>query len=77
MPAGVTWGVYLRFVTASMLTMFAGAQCVHLVYRPMDDLPHYVELERQRRTAAQGGGTVGAEREVGTGGAGTEEGQQR
>ena len=51
MPAGVTWGVYLSFVTAAMLTMFAGAQCVHLAYRPMDDLQEYVEMERQRRLA--------------------------
>ena len=53
MPAGVTWGAYLRFVSAAMLTMFVGAQCVHLVYRPMDDMPHYVERERQRRLAAR------------------------
>ena len=63
MPAGVTWGVYLRFVTASMLTMFAGAQCVHLVYRPMDDLAQYVELERQHRQAAQAGTASEQERQ--------------
>ena len=66
MPAGVTWGVYLRFVTAAMLTMFAGSQCVHLVYRPMDDLQEYVELERQRRlgdAATRDGSAESGERE--------------
>ena len=36
MPAGVSWNQYLRFVTASLLTMFAGAQTVHIFYRPLD-----------------------------------------
>jgi len=43
MPAGVSWGVYLRTGFAAMLSMMAGAQCVHMVYRPMDDLPELID----------------------------------
>lgn len=34
MPAGISWPRYLRMLTASMLSMFAGAQVVHQYYRP-------------------------------------------
>lgn len=34
MPAGVPWTTYMKMVTASLLTMFAGAQVVHRYYRP-------------------------------------------
>jgi len=49
MPAGVTWGRYLRFSAAAMLSMFAGAQVVHIYYRPMDDFDNYVKeaLEKE------------------------------
>ena len=36
MPAGVSWGTYLRFATVAMLTMMAGSQTVHMIYRPLD-----------------------------------------
>jgi len=49
MPAGVAWGPYLRFSAAAFLTMLAGAQAVHLMYRPRVDLPQFVESERERR----------------------------
>lgn len=34
MPAGMTWPRYLRFLGASLLSMFAGAQVVHQYYLP-------------------------------------------
>jgi len=43
MPAGVSWSAYLKFTFATMLAMFAGAQTVHLIYRPMDDFDRYVQ----------------------------------
>ena len=43
MPAGVTWGQYLRLGTAALLSMMAGAQTVHHLYRPLDDLDDLVE----------------------------------
>lgn len=43
MPAGVTWSVYLKGVTAALLSMFAGAQAVHVIYRPLDDFQEQVE----------------------------------
>ena len=43
MPAGVSMGRYLTFTTAAILSMFAGSQAVHLVYRPLDDLPELVD----------------------------------
>ncbi|XP_078672134.1 ubiquinol-cytochrome-c reductase complex assembly factor 6-like [Branchiostoma floridae x Branchiostoma belcheri] len=39
MPAGVPWGPYLRFLTASMLSMFAGAQVMHKLYNPDLSIP--------------------------------------
>jgi len=35
MPAGVPWVVYVPFATAAMVSMFAGAQLVHLHYQPL------------------------------------------
>jgi len=43
MPAGVSWGEYLRFGAAAMASMVAGSQLVHRVYRPLDDLPEQLE----------------------------------
>lgn len=48
MPAGVTWPTYLKFFTAAMLSMLAGAQTVHLFYRPLDDIEKYIEEEKER-----------------------------
>jgi len=42
MPAGVSWPTYLRFTLAAGLSMVAGAQTVHLVYRPLDDLENWI-----------------------------------
>lgn len=36
MPAGLSWPKYIKFVVAASLSMFAGAQTVHLFYRPLD-----------------------------------------
>lgn len=47
MPAGVSWGKYLTFSTAALFTMFAGAQTVHVFYRPLDDLEKYVQKEKE------------------------------
>ena len=38
MPAGVSWPTYLKFATAAGLSMVAGAQTVHALYKPLDDL---------------------------------------
>ncbi|XP_077869388.1 ubiquinol-cytochrome-c reductase complex assembly factor 6-like [Saccoglossus kowalevskii] len=34
MPAGVPWPPYLRFLAAGLLSMLAGAQMVHYIYKP-------------------------------------------
>jgi len=39
MPAGVSWPRYLRMLGASVLSMFAGAQCVHIYYQPDLSIP--------------------------------------
>lgn len=49
MPAGVSWPSYLKFMTAALLTMFAGAQTVHFYYRPLEDLEQYIEEEKKQR----------------------------
>ena len=48
MPAGVGWPQYLKFCSAAMVTMFAGSQCVHLIYRPLDDMDVQVKKEIER-----------------------------
>lgn len=34
MPAGMPWGSYLKVLTASILSMLAGAAVVHNYYKP-------------------------------------------
>lgn len=48
MPAGVTWGVYIRYSCAAFLSMMAGAQFVHVYYRPLEDLEELVKKEKER-----------------------------
>lgn len=48
MPAGVPWPAYLRFVAAASLSMMFGAQIVHNIYRPLDDLDDLVQKEIER-----------------------------
>ena len=43
MPAGVSWPTYLKFSVAAALSMIAGAQTVHAVYKPLDDLEKFIE----------------------------------
>ena len=43
MPAGVSWPTYLKFAFAAGVSMVAGAQTVHLVYRPLEDLDKFIE----------------------------------
>ena len=43
MPAGVSWTTYLKFSFAAGLSMVAGAQTVHFVYRPLEDLDQFIK----------------------------------
>ena len=43
MPAGVSWPTYLKFSIAAALSMIAGAQTVHQVYKPLEDLEEFVQ----------------------------------
>lgn len=45
MPAGVTWGQYISFSIAAMLSMLAGSQLVHQHYKPLVDLNKYINKE--------------------------------
>ena len=50
MPAGASWGEYLRFMAAGLGSMFLGAQAVHLYYKPLDDMTHVInELKRVKQ----------------------------
>jgi len=58
MPAGVSWGQYLRFTAAALLSMMAGSQTVHLIYRPLEGLDNLVkekedEILRQRQASQE------------------------
>ncbi|EDW06327.1 protein BRAWNIN [Drosophila mojavensis] len=48
MPAGVSWGQYMKFLGSAMLAMMAGSQAVHMYFKPLDDLPVYIEKEKQQ-----------------------------
>uniref|UniRef100_A0A0B7AY43 Uncharacterized protein n=1 Tax=Arion vulgaris TaxID=1028688 RepID=A0A0B7AY43_9EUPU len=47
MPVGLSWPRYISVVTVAMLSMFAGSQSVHTLYRPLEDLQARVELEKE------------------------------
>lgn len=49
MPAGVTWGQYIKFSVAAFLAMTAGSQVVHIYYNPLKDLKVYVDKELEAR----------------------------
>lgn len=38
-----------------MLSMMAGSQCVHMVYKPLDDLDDLVELKLKERMETEWG----------------------
>lgn len=48
MPAGVDWPTYLKFAAAALLSMFAGAQVVHTVYKPLQDMDVYIAEEKAK-----------------------------
>lgn len=48
MPAGVSWGQYIGFTVAALVSMGVGAQVVHRLYQPLGDLEEYVEKEFKR-----------------------------
>ena len=52
MPAGVSWPTYLKFSIAAGLSMIAGAQTVHHVYQPLQDLEEFIKKfeEDQKNT---------------------------
>lgn len=52
MPAGMAWGEYVRFIIASLFAMFAGAQTVHTIYKPLEDLDEYKEAELAKLQSA-------------------------
>ena len=44
MPAGMAWGSYIKVVTASMISMLAGAAVVHNYYKPNLTIPEVPPL---------------------------------
>ncbi|KAM9807857.1 ubiquinol-cytochrome-c reductase complex assembly factor 6 [Neosynchiropus ocellatus] len=54
MPAGVSWPRYLRMFGASVLSMFAGAQLVHLYYLPDLRIPDIPPKPGELKTALLG-----------------------
>nr|XP_033808740.1 uncharacterized protein C12orf73 homolog [Geotrypetes seraphini] len=54
MPAGVSWPMYLKMLTASALAMFAGAQVVHNYYKPDLSVPEIPPKPGDLRTELLG-----------------------
>jgi len=48
MPAGVPWGEYMRFFVTAFASMAAGAQIVHIYYKPLEDMEELVLVYKQR-----------------------------
>lgn len=53
MPAGVSWGQYMKFMASALLAMMAGSQAVHMYYKPLDDLPTYIKNEQRAQRSEQ------------------------
>lgn len=53
MPAGVSWGEYLKFMSCALLSMMAGSQLVHMYYKPLEDLDLYIEQEMKKTDTSQ------------------------
>ena len=54
MPAGVSWPTYLKFSIAAALSMIAGAQTVHHIYKPLEDLDQFiVKFEEDQNKAVE------------------------
>lgn len=49
MPYNVSTSRFIVFCTAALLTMLAGAQCVHVIYKPLKDLDDLVEQRLKER----------------------------
>lgn len=43
----------MKFLGSAMLAMMAGSQAVHLYFKPLDDLPAYIEREREHKGKSQ------------------------
>ncbi|KAJ7329067.1 hypothetical protein JRQ81_015241 [Phrynocephalus forsythii] len=54
MPARVSWPRYLKMLTASLLTMFAGSEVVHRYYRPDLSVPEIPPKPGELRTELLG-----------------------
>ncbi len=49
MPYGASWGRYLSFQASALMATFLGAQSVHMVFRPLDDLQDMIEEAKVER----------------------------
>ncbi|XP_073431252.1 ubiquinol-cytochrome c reductase complex assembly factor 6 isoform X2 [Dendrobates tinctorius] len=54
MPAGVTWPQYLKMLSATIVSMFAGAEVVHRYYRPDLSVPEVPPKPGELRTELLG-----------------------
>ncbi|XP_073832461.1 ubiquinol-cytochrome c reductase complex assembly factor 6 sloth 2 [Musca autumnalis] len=54
MPAGVSWGQYLKFMSCAVLSMMAGSQLVHMYYKPLQDLDVYIDKEVEEVSKTKG-----------------------
>ena len=50
MPGGLSWPKYVTLMSSSMVMMFLGSQLVNNVFKPMSDLPQYVDNYREQYT---------------------------
>ncbi|KZC12463.1 PREDICTED: uncharacterized protein LOC107190561 [Dufourea novaeangliae] len=51
MPYGISWFRYISFCTTAMISMLAGAQSVHMIFLPLEDLDDLIEKEFKKKLA--------------------------
>ena len=50
----MSWPTYLKFSIAAALSMVAGAQTVHHIYKPLDDLDTFIDkFEEEQKKAVE------------------------
>ncbi|XP_076759837.1 ubiquinol-cytochrome c reductase complex assembly factor 6 sloth 2 [Xylocopa sonorina] len=53
MPYGMSFTRFVGFFIASFIAVAAGSQCVHQIYRPLDDLDDLIEEAFKKRLSEQ------------------------
>lgn len=51
MPYGVSWTRFISFASVATMFAMAGAQTIHVIYKPLDDLEELIEEGVKKKLA--------------------------